>query len=137
MIYLLYATMPKKKKRKKKPRPIQERPLPIKEEGQEYAIVTKMLGNGRVSLKCMDGIDRLGKIRGKMRKRVWIKVEDYLLISLRDFQDEKADIIMKLRENEIRRLQKLKEIPDDNNNNDDCYIIFADEGDGDINLDEI
>ena len=129
--------MPKKKKRKRKPRPIEERSLPIKEEGQEYAIVTKMLGNGRVSLKCMDGIDRLGKIRGKMRKRVWIKVEDYLLISLRDFQDEKADIIMKLRENEIRRLKRLKEIPEDNDNNDNDDIIFADEGDEDINLDEI
>ena len=131
--------MPKNKKRKKKPRPIEERPLPIKEDGQEYAIVIKMLGNGRVSLKCMDGIDRLGKIRGKMRKRVWIKVEDYLLISLRDFQDEKADIIMKLRENEIRRLKKLKEIPEDNDNNDNDDIIFAEEGEDEveINLDEI
>ena len=129
--------MPKKNKRKKKPRPIKERPLPIKEEGQEYAIVTKMLGNGRVSLKCMDGTDRLGKIRGKMRKRVWIKVEDYLLISLRDFQDEKADIIMKLRDNEIIRLKKLKELPEDNNDNDNNDIIFAEEDDGDINLDEI
>ena len=131
--------MPKKKKKKKKPRPIKERPLPIKEEGQEYAIATKMLGNGRVSLKCMDGIDRLGKIRGKMRKRVWIKVEDYLLISLRDFQDEKADIIMKLREDEIRRLKRLKELPEDNDNNDNDDIIFADEdeGEAEINLDEI
>ena len=128
--------MPKKKKRKKKPRPIKERPLPIKEEGQEYALVTKMLGNGRVSLKCMDGIDRLGKIRGKMRKRVWIKVDDYLLISLRDFQDEKADIIMKLRENEIIRLKRLKEIPDDTVKDEDDNIIFAEEDDM-IDLDAI
>ena len=128
--------MPKKNKRKKKPQPIKERPLPIKEEGQEYAIATKMLGNGRVSLKCMDGIDRMGKIRGKMRKRVWIKVEDYLLISLRDFQDEKADIIMKLREGEIRRLKKLKELPEDVNDNENDDIIFANEEE-DINLDEI
>ena len=131
--------MAKKKKKKRKPRPIKERPLPIKEEGQEYALVIKMLGNGRANLKCMDGIDRLGKIRGKMRKRVWIAAGDYLLISLRDFQDGKADIIMKLRENEIRRLKKLEEIPDDNTTNDDDTFIFKedDEDDGEIDLDEI
>ena len=134
--------MPKNNKKKKKPQPIEERSLPIKEDGQEYAIVTKMLGNGRVSLKCMDGIARLGKIRGKMRKRVWIKVDDYVLISLRDFQDEKADIIMKLRENEIKRLKRLKELPEDtNNSNNNDNIIFAEEGEdqdeSEINLDDI
>ena len=49
-----------------------KRELYYKEDGQEYAQVTKMLGNGRVEASCFDGIKRMAHIRGKLRKRVWM-----------------------------------------------------------------
>lgn len=42
----------------------------FREDGQEYAQVTKMLGNGRLEAQCFDGEKRLAHIRGKMRKKV-------------------------------------------------------------------
>lgn len=45
----------------------------FKEDGQEYAQVTKMLGNGRLEAMCFDGIKRLCHIRGKLRKKVSFK----------------------------------------------------------------
>lgn len=42
----------------------------FKEDGQEYAQVVKMLGNGRLEANCFDGISRLCHIRGKLRKKV-------------------------------------------------------------------
>jgi translation initiation factor 1A len=47
-----------------------KRELVFKEDGQEYAQVTKMLGNGRLEAQCFDGEKRLAHIRGKMRKKV-------------------------------------------------------------------
>jgi initiation factor 1A len=54
------------------------------DEGELYAVVTKMLGNGMFHAHCIDGIARLGYIRGKFtgrRKRdnvvapgVWVLV---------------------------------------------------------------
>jgi translation initiation factor 1A len=54
------------------------------DEGELYAVVTKMLGNGMFHAHCIDGIARLGHIRGKFtgrRKRdnivapgVWVLV---------------------------------------------------------------
>jgi initiation factor 1A len=44
--------------------------LIFKEDGQEYAQVTKMLGNGRLEALCFDGTKRLCHIRGKLRKKV-------------------------------------------------------------------
>jgi len=38
----------------------------------EYAQVLKMLGNGRLTAQCVDGVQRLCHIRGKMRKKVWV-----------------------------------------------------------------
>lgn len=46
-----------------------KRELIFKEEGQEYAQVIKMLGNGRLEAFCFDGISRLAHIRGKLRKK--------------------------------------------------------------------
>ena len=48
-----------------------KRELIFKEDGQEYASVTKMLGNGWLETICCDGTRRLGHIRGAFRKKVW------------------------------------------------------------------
>ena len=47
-----------------------KRELVFREDGQEYAQVIKMLGNGRLEAQCFDGQKRLAHIRGKMRKKV-------------------------------------------------------------------
>lgn len=89
-----------------------KRELTFKEDGQEYGQVLKMLGNGRCDCMCIDGVKRLCHIRGKMRKRVWINTGDIVLISLRDFQDEKADIILKYSADEARNLKSYGELPE-------------------------
>ncbi|PVV03402.1 hypothetical protein BB560_002115 [Smittium megazygosporum] len=90
----------------------EKRELVFKEEGQDYAQVTKMLGSGRVEAVCFDGTKRLGHIRGKMRKKVWINQGDIILLSLRDFQDDKADIILKYSPDEARLLKQYGELPE-------------------------
>ena len=81
------------------------RELIYKEDGQQYAEVQKALGDGRFTVQCYDNISRIGKIRGKDHRRMWIGVGDLILISLRDFEDEKADIIHKYSTEEDRSLQ--------------------------------
>lgn len=71
-----------------------------------------MLGNGRIEATCFDGKKRLCKIRGKMRKKVWISVGDIILLGLRDFQDDRADVIFKYNPDEARTLISMKEIPE-------------------------
>ena len=52
--------------------------------------VVRMLGNGRAECYCYDGVTRLGHIRGKMRKKVWVSAGDIVLVGKRDYQDDKA-----------------------------------------------
>merc|ERR1740122_475955 len=40
---------------------------------------------------CFDGQKRLCKIRGKLRKKVWINVSDIVLVGLRGYQDGDND----------------------------------------------
>mmetsp|Transcript_1474 Transcript_1474/g.2514 ORF Transcript_1474/g.2514 Transcript_1474/m.2514 type:complete len:136 (+) Transcript_1474:91-498(+) len=110
-----------------------KRELILKEDGQEYARVEKMLGNGRIEGYCYDGKTRLCHIRGKMRKKVWIKQGDIVLIGLREFQDGKADVIHKFSAEEARRLKAKGELPDNakinedqNDEEEDCVFDFED-----------
>jgi translation initiation factor 1A len=91
---------------------VQTRELTFKEELQDYAIVTNILGSGHFSVMCLDDNKlRTAKVRGKMRKKVWIVKEDYILVSLRDFQDSHCDIILKYTPDEVRMLKSYQEIP--------------------------
>ena len=51
-------------------------------------------------------------IRGKLRNRVWINNGDVLLISLREFGDDKADVIHKYYPEEAYELQEMGELPE-------------------------
>eukprot|EP01104_Vermistella_antarctica_P006226 TRINITY_DN16948_c0_g1_i1.p2 TRINITY_DN16948_c0_g1~~TRINITY_DN16948_c0_g1_i1.p2 ORF type:complete len:147 (+),score=62.47 TRINITY_DN16948_c0_g1_i1:62-502(+) len=89
-----------------------KRELIIKEEGQEYGQVVKILGNCRVEVFCFDGTTRLGHVRGKFRKKVWINRDDIILVGLRDYQDGKSDIIHKYTADEARQLKNMGELPE-------------------------
>jgi translation initiation factor 1A len=113
-----------------------KRELVFKEDGQEYAQVTKMLGNGRLEAMCFDGTKRLCHIRGKLRKKVWINQSDIILIGLRDFQDAKADVILKYSADEARNLKSYGEFPESVKINE-IVDLGAGEMDDDIEFDEV
>mmetsp|Transcript_30931 Transcript_30931/g.62775 ORF Transcript_30931/g.62775 Transcript_30931/m.62775 type:complete len:179 (+) Transcript_30931:1677-2213(+) len=114
-----------------------KRELEFKEEGQEYAQVVKMLGNGRCECFCFDGVTRLGHIRGKMRKKVWVTAGDIVLVGKRDFQDEKVDIIHKYSADEARNLKQYGELPETARINETAVdlAMTAEGEDDDIGID--
>ncbi|GAB5030842.1 eukaryotic translation initiation factor 1a [Nannochloropsis oceanica] len=89
-----------------------KRDLLFKEEGQEYGQVLRMLGNGRCEVYCFDGKNRLAHIRGKMRKKVWVSAGDIVLLGMRDYQEDKVDIIHKYNADEARNLKAFGELPE-------------------------
>ncbi|KAH3903598.1 probable eukaryotic translation initiation factor 1A [Saccharomycodes ludwigii] len=89
-----------------------KRELIYKDEDQEYAQITKMLGNGRVEASCFDGVKRIAHIRGKLRKKVWMAQGDMILVALRDFQDNQCDVVHKYNLDEARTLKSQGELPE-------------------------
>ena len=61
------------------------------DKGEIYAIVSKMLGNGMFFCHCIDGIDRLGHIRGKFSGRGKrdniVDIGKWVLIGLREWDN--------------------------------------------------
>jgi translation initiation factor 1A len=69
-------------------------------------VATKMLGFDRVMVKCQDGHERLCRVRGKLKRRVWIRDGDIVLVSPWDFQsDTRGDIFWRYRKNQTEQLR--------------------------------
>ncbi|XP_031665278.1 eukaryotic translation initiation factor 1A, X-chromosomal isoform X1 [Oncorhynchus kisutch] len=150
----------KNRRRGKNENESEKRELVFKEDGQEYAQVIKMLGNGRLEAMCFDGVKRLCHIRGKLRKKVWINSSDIILVGLRDYQviimrdknqqwfvffndntlhsslkDQKADVILKYNADEARSLKAYGELPEHAKINE--TDTFGPGDDEDIQFDDI
>ena len=69
-------------------------------------IVIKNYGQTRMNIKCQDGQMRICRVRGKMKKRVWVREGDVVLVSPWDFQSaEKGDIIFRYTNNQAFMLR--------------------------------
>ena len=96
----------------------------IPDKFQFFGYVTKILGSGFVNLdyyipKLDDNetiIDwvkysKIGVIRGKMRRRVWVNLNDIVLVTEREFCQNKVDIIDKYDSSQLEYLKQYSNIP--------------------------
>lgn len=108
--------MPKKVKSRKNTKNVAEvrkYELHLKTEGLEYAKIIKINGGGRYECECYDNKTRLCIMRRKIKKYSlkMIMLDSIVLISLRDFQDDKADILHVYTPEDTCKLVDLFEIP--------------------------
>lgn len=97
----------KKGKRTKKGDVEENKFTPHAEKDQVYAIAEKMLGNRRMTVKCSDGVERMGIIPGKFKgRKSWIDPGMLVLLNIRDFQDDKADVVYIYDAKEANRLRR-------------------------------
>lgn len=70
-------------------------------------VAQKMLGYDRVLVKCQDGHTRVARIRGKMKRRTWIREGDIVLVSPWEFQsDERGEIFWRYTRNQVDQLRR-------------------------------
>lgn len=75
-------------------------------EGEILGVVVKMMGYDRLQVRNTDGKTRLCRIRGKMKKRVWIREGDIVLVAPWDFQDDRGDIVWRYSRGQARWLEE-------------------------------
>ena len=70
------------------------RQVRLPEEGELFGRVLKMMGGENVLIRCADGLVRRGRIRGKLKRRVWIRDNDVVIVAPWDFSgSERCDIV--------------------------------------------
>ena len=64
-------------------------------------IVIKNFGQARMNVKCQDGFTRICRVRGKMKKRRWVREGDVVLVSPWEFDHEaRGDIVFRYTQNQ-------------------------------------
>jgi translation initiation factor 1A len=71
-----------------------------------FAVVESMMGAGHIKVRCEDGEERLARIPGKMRKKIWIREGDIVLIVPWTFQNKRADVIWRYTNPQVEWLEK-------------------------------
>ncbi len=65
-------------------------------EGEVLGIVESLLGSNKLKVLCQDNKVRLCRIPGKMRKRIWMREGDAVLVKIWEIQgDDHGDIVYK------------------------------------------
>ena len=73
----------------------------LSSENDVLGTTVKILGSERILVKCQDGKERLCRIRGKLKRRVWVREGDIVLVSPWDFQsDTRGDTFWRYRKNQ-------------------------------------
>lgn len=85
--------------------------LPQLRGGEIFGIADQLLGASRIKVMCADGKSRLGRIPGKLKKRMWIREGDLLVVKPWDFQDAKCNILHRYTKTEASYLSRRGAIP--------------------------
>jgi translation initiation factor 1A len=80
--------------------------LPKKRNRELFGRADLMLGANHIRVRCEDGVTRMGRIKGKIKKRLWIREGDLLIVVPWSFQDEKCDIIYRYIRPQVDWLKK-------------------------------
>ena len=80
-------------------------------DGEMWAVVTEMAGGSRMIALCADGKTRMIRIGGKLKKKVWCRERDLIIVKPWVVQsDKKADLVYRYLPTERNRvLTKLPE----------------------------
>ena len=88
--------------------------LPVAEEGELFGRVLKMMGGENVMVKCTDDVTRRGRIRGKLKRRVWIRDNDIVIIAPWEFnKSDRGDILWRFTLPQVEWLKQNNHIPKD------------------------
>jgi len=85
--------------------------LPNIKEGEMFGIADQLLGASKIKVMCEDGQSRVGRIPGKIKKRMWIREGDLLIVAIWDFEPSKCDVRFRYTRTQAMNLSKKKKIP--------------------------
>ncbi|HUR24544.1 MAG TPA: translation initiation factor eIF-1A [Candidatus Thermoplasmatota archaeon] len=86
--------------------------MPDHRNREMFAIADQLMGASKLRVMCEDGKSRMARIPGKMKRRMWIKPGDLVIVKPWDFQDDKADVKYRYVRTQSVNLSRRKKIPE-------------------------
>jgi translation initiation factor 1A len=83
------------------------RRVKLPRDKQTIGILDQRLGASRMRVICLDGKVRLCRIPGRLKRRLWVRAGDIVLVEPWEYGgDEKGDIIFKYKQTQVSWLRR-------------------------------
>ena len=106
--------MGKKKLKQSKAGSTERRAGKLPNGNKQFAVIREFSGGSRFVALCEDGKNRMVRIPGKLKRRMWCRVNDLILIKPWPIQgDSKSDLVYRYLPAEKNWLIKRDMIPED------------------------
>ena len=71
-------------------------------------IIDQRVGGSRMLVKCSDGKTRNCKVPGRLRRGMWLREGDYIIIEPWEFDNTKGSILFKYNPNAVTKLKEKR-----------------------------
>jgi len=110
------AGIKKRLEEEKKQKELEIRRTRMPRDKQVLGIVEQRLGGSRMHVRCLDGKNRICRIPGRLKRRLWVREGNFVIVEPWELGgDAKGDIIYKYRPTQVEFLKQkgmLKQLED-------------------------
>ena len=74
-------------------------------QGEVIGIIDQRLGGNKMNVNCLDGKTRNCRVPGRLRRRLWLRPNDIVIVQPWELDDTKGDLLFKYPSNQIEWLK--------------------------------
>ena len=89
----------------KNPEPAPVTRVRLPREKQVLGIIEQRLGGNKMMVSCLDGKSRNCRVPGRLKRALWLRPGDVVIIEFWELDKDKGDVIFKYRPNQVEWLK--------------------------------
>lgn len=78
---------------------------PLPKKGQMIGIIEQRLGGNKMNVNCTDGKTRNCRVPGRLKRKLWLRPNDVVIIEPWELDNNKGDVLFKYKPNQIEWLK--------------------------------
>ena|SRR3989344_838711 len=80
--------------------------VPLPKNKEVIGILEQRHGGNKMKINCLDGKERNCRVPGRLKRKLWLRPGDVVIIEPWELDDSKGDVLLKYHSNQIEWLKK-------------------------------
>jgi len=80
--------------------------VPLPRGREVIGIIEQRLGGNKMMVACLDGKSRNCRVPGRLKRKLWLRPEDVVIVEPWELDNNKADVLLKYKPNQVAWLKK-------------------------------
>ena len=78
-------------------------------------LIDTRLGGNKMMVTCLDGISRNSRVPGRLKRKLWLRPRDVVLVEPWELDSKRGDIVFKYNPSQVLWLRKNKYLKEESN----------------------